>query len=413
MLFPGSRIWYEGAVADLAALAEEIRTSRLSGHIVLEFADAPAIVVCSRGAVAKVFEKIEGRFRETRDLRGIWDRSRAEQGRLTVFEMAPRLAQRLRGGIRDRRVLCSGTPGSGCDPLRLLRELKGRSFTGILDAESTEGKLLLDFESGAVVACYAIGAAGPALAGLEAFRSWHEGFVRADVPTTFSVARICAPGDGQQWDEILMAGADRLRLPLPTSTDRLAQRYGRTAAAGALLFEPGANPGTAFFLISGEVELIPDGRSGAAARRRLTPGALVGVAWLARLAPARFSGRAVSESRYLAFGRDELATVFANSPALAARVTRASALLVARTRTRLEAYRAEPRLHDAETAVVAALERARRDSPDGLPEAELLAELALDPALAPARVDALLRKLVALGIISQSAGRVALTLREL
>ncbi|HWR98417.1 MAG TPA: hypothetical protein VN317_08345, partial [Candidatus Methanoperedens sp.] len=134
MLFPGSRIWYEGAVADIAALTEEIKTSGFSGHVVLEFQDSLDVVICVGGEFVKVVELIGGRLLATKKYREIWGKCRIKQGRMTVFELPPRLAQRLRR-IRGRRVLCTGT-AAGCDPLRIIGELRSGSFSGILDAAS-------------------------------------------------------------------------------------------------------------------------------------------------------------------------------------------------------------------------------------------------------------------------------------
>ncbi|HEY5999979.1 MAG TPA: cyclic nucleotide-binding domain-containing protein [bacterium] len=412
MLFPGSRIWYEGAVADIATLTEEIKSSGFSGHIVLEFQDSLDVVVCVGGEFVKVVELIGGRLLSAKKYREIWGKCRIKQGRMTVFELPPRLAQRLRG-IRGRRVLCTGTAAGGCDPLRIIGELKAGGFSGILDAVSPGGKLLLDFESGVIAAAYATSFAGPALEGFDAFRDWHEGFVRADAATVFSVAGIAAPGDGQLWDEILMAGTERVALPLLPSTERLAHRYGRTVPAGEVLFAAGARPAQAYYLLTGEVELFPAATDGISVCRRLGSGALFGVSWLQDLAPARFGARATVESRLLAFGRDALPTVFANSPQLAARCVRASAALLARMRSRLEAFRAEPRLHAMETEVIATLRRPHPDNPDGLAAADLFAELAQVLPLSLPEIDALFRRLVSLGSISQTGGKIALTLREL
>ena len=98
---------------------------------------------------------------------------------------------------------------------------------------------------------------------------------------------------------------------------------------------------------------------------------------------------------------------------LAARCVRASAALLARTRIRLEAFRAEPRLHDVEMEVVATLARQRAAWPGGIPAAELLRELAQVLPLTLPEIDALFRKLLALGSFGQADGRIALTLREL
>jgi CRP-like cAMP-binding protein len=384
----------------------------LNSSTVLDFQDSLAVVVLFGGEVVKVIEKVGGRFLATKQYREVWDKCRVTPGRLTAFELPPRLAQRLRG-IRDRRVLCTGSAAGGCDPLRLLSELRRGGFSGILDADSPDGKLLLDIEGGAIVACYATHIDGPALEGLEAFRSWHRSFVRAAAPTTVSVAGLGAHGEGKLWDEILMAGADRVRLPLPTSTERLAHRYGRSAAAGELLFAAGARPAAAFYLLDGEVELFPGEGYGIAARRRLGPGALVGVSWLQDLGPAHFGARALSPSRYLSFGREDLGIVFANSPALAARCVRASAALLARTHARLAAFRAEPLLHDLEGEIIAALRRPRPGEPSGIPAADLFGEVAQALPLALPEIDALFRRLVALGSVSDSGGKIALTLREL
>ena len=90
MLFPGSRIWYEGAAADIAALTEEIKTSGFSGHIVLEFQDSIDVVVCVGGEFVKVVEMIGGRLLSAKKYREIWGKCRIKQGRMTVFELPPR-----------------------------------------------------------------------------------------------------------------------------------------------------------------------------------------------------------------------------------------------------------------------------------------------------------------------------------
>ncbi len=412
MLFPGSRIWYEGAAADLASLTEEIKSSGFSGHIVLEFQESIDIVICVGGEFVKVIEKIGRSILSTKKYREIWGKCQIKPGRMTVFELPPLLARRLRG-IRGRRQLCAGSAASGCDPARVLGDLKSAGFTGVLDVVSPTGKLLVDLEAGVLAACFHSEYTGPVLEGLAAFRAWHAAYVAAEQPSQFSVSEFASAAEGHLWDEILMDRAELVPLPLVPSPERLFARLGRTAAAGELLFAAGARPAEAYYLLTGEVELIAEGDPAPTGSRLLKPGALLGVEWISGRWPARASARARTPCRYLAFGKDALELVFANSPQLAARCVRESAGVLAELRGRLEAFSAEPRLSDVESAVLDTLLRSRGTHPEGMPPAELFRELTQRLPLSLPEIDALFRKLVALGVFAQSGGRTNLLAREL
>ena len=87
--------------------------------------------------------------------------------------------------------------------------------------------------------------------------------------------------------------------------------------------------------------------------------------------------------------------------------------MLARIRARLEAFRAEPRLRDVESAVLADAARATREGGrDGVPAAELFRELTQSLPLSLPEIDALFRKLLALGGVGQAGGRIALSPRE-
>src|SRR5512134_2584535 len=174
MLFPGSRIWYEGTAADLNSLTEEIKSSGFTGHIVLEFQDSIDIVVCIGGEFHKVIEKVGRRLLSTKKYREIWGKCQIKAGRMLVFELPPALGRRLRA-LHARRLLCSGTAATGCDPERLLRDLKAAGFSGLMDCVSPEGKLLLDLDAGVITGCWYSEYEGLSYRDLEAFKVWHRG----------------------------------------------------------------------------------------------------------------------------------------------------------------------------------------------------------------------------------------------
>jgi CRP-like cAMP-binding protein len=409
MLFPGSRIWYEGAAADLIALTDEIKSSGFTGHVVLEFQDSIDVVICVGGEFLKVIEKIGRRLLSTKKYREIWGKCQIKAGRMTIFELPPPLARRLRG-LQGRRLLCSGTAATGCDPARVLADLRGAEFSGVVDCVTPEGKLLLDLERGAVVGCYYSAYAGLSLRDMEAFRAWHRGFVRSTHPCAFHATVVGAVPDGQYWDEILMESADQVPLPLAGSVERVSLALGRDAAPGDLLFEAGTRPGRAWYLFSGEVELRT---AGGGAAGTLQPGSLIGVDWLCGAGTARVSGRALVASRYLAVDASRLATVFENSPALAVRFVRGAAGALAAQRARLAAYREEPRLYDVDAAVSQALGQLPPGESAGVPAAALFRELTQRLPLSLQEIDALFRRLAALGGVSQAGGRVTLSAREI
>jgi CRP-like cAMP-binding protein len=412
MLFPGSRVWYEGAAADLASLSGEIRATGFTGHAVLEFQDSIAVVICAGGEFLRVVERIGRRVLSTAGCREILGQCQNKPGRMTIFELPPRLSRRLRE-LRARRLFRSGTATSGCDAASLLDELRDRAFSGTLDCVSPEGKLLLDFERGLVASCHFTEYAGLSREGLEAFAAWHRGFARARAPSLFFVSDPGGPGDGLVWDEILMAGADRLPRPLPSSIERLCRAFGRDAAEGEVIVPAGAHPRQACYLVDGELELLPVEARAWSGGAPLQAGEFFGLGWLCAGEPSPVTVRARTASRYLALDAKALDAVFANSPMLGERLVRAAAAALAAVRARTGAYRSEPRLRDVDSAVTQVLHRHPRGGREGVPAAELFRELTQILPLSLPEIDTLFRGLLALGGLVQSNGRISVSARGL
>jgi CRP-like cAMP-binding protein len=411
MLFPGSRIWYEGAAADLASLTEEIKASGFTGHVVLEFQESLDVVVCVGGEFLRVIEKIGRRILTTKKYREIWGKCQIKLGRMTVFEMPPALVRRLRA-VHARRLLLSGTAASGCDPARMLADLAGRRFSGLLDAVGPDGKLLLDFADGRVAGCYFTAHAGLSYEGLAAFVAWHRGFVASTRPWFFFLSEPGGSGNELVGDEILMDGIDQIPLPLASSIERLFSVYGREAAPGDVLVAAGESARRALYLLSGEVGLFPAQASGWLGGAPLRPGEFLGLGWLLAAGASPLTARATTPSRYLALDAAALEVVVANSPVLAGRMIREAAGSLAALRARLAAFRAEPRLRDVESAVVQALHRHPRGGHDGVPAAELFRELTEILPLSLQEIDGLFRRLAALAGVAQSGGRITLSPRQ-
>jgi hypothetical protein len=125
------------------------------------------------------------------------------------------------------------------------------------------------------------------------------------------------------------------------------------------------------------------------------------------------SVRALAASRYLVCDAAFLAAAFDNSPVMSARLVRAAARQFETTRSRLEAFRAEPRLRDVESAVLNTLLAHPGGGRDGVSSAELFRELTQILPVSLPEIDALFRKLVALEIVRQAAGRVTLSTCDL
>jgi CRP-like cAMP-binding protein len=407
MLFPGSRIWYEGSAADLASLTEELKTSAFSGHVVLEFQDSIDVVICLGGEFLRVIEKIGRRILSTKKYREIWGKCQIKPGRMTIFELPPPLLRRL-ALPHGRRPLCSGTSATGCDPVRVLDGLRARTFSGILDCVTADGKLLLEYESGAVSACYYTEYEGLSLSGLAAFTAWHRGFVRSTHPAFFFTSE---PGGGESLllDEILMDYSDQIRLPLSSSIERLYRAFGREAAAGEEFLAAGADSSRFVYLLDGEIEVTPASARGWNGGIALRPGEFLGLGRLNQKSPAPASVRARVVSRYLSFDAEALDVVFANSPALAVRLVRAAAKNLSAARARLDALLAEPRLGDVEAAVLQTLLAHPQGGRDGVSSAELFRELTQILPLSLPEIDAFFRKLTALELVRQTAGRVTLS----
>jgi CRP-like cAMP-binding protein len=411
MLFPGSRIWYEGSAADLASLTDEIKVSGFSGHIVLEFQDSIDVVICVGGEFLRVIEKIGRRILSTKKYREIWGKCQIKQGRMTIFELPPQLIRRLRL-LQGRRLLCSGIAGTGCDPASILAGLRSRGFSGILDCVTPVGKLLLDFDQGKVTASYYTEYEGLCNSGLAAFTAWHRGFVRSAQPSFFFTSEPGAQGESQLWDEILMDYADQVPLPLASSIERLYRAFGREAAAGEEFIAAGTPSSRAIYLVDGEIELIPMHARAWSGGVALKPGDFFGVSWLHEQRPAPLSVRARVASRYLSFDRQELDVVFANSPTMAVRLVREVAKKLGNLRARLEAFQSEPRLRAVESAVLQTLLAHPHGGRDGISSPELFRELTQSLPLSLPEIDALFRKLAALDCVRQAGGRVTLSPRE-
>jgi CRP-like cAMP-binding protein len=411
MLFPGSRIWYEGAAADLASLTEEIKSSGFTGHIVLEFQDSLDVVICVGGEFLRVIEKIGRRILTTKKYREIWGKCQIKQGRMMVFELPPPLVRRLRT-VHARRLLCSGTAASGCDPAKLLVDLAARGFSGIVDGVGPDGKLLLDFADGRVQACFFTAFEGLSHEGLPAFTTWHRGFVKSQRPWFFFASEPGGTGDELLWDEILMDSTDQIPLPLASSVERLFRAFGRELAPGETLVPAGARSEQAFYLVSGEAELFPVDAPAWRVGAPLRPGEFLGLGWLHRGEASPVTARARLACRVLALEAAALPTVFENSPVLAARMVREAAATLTALRARLAAFRSEPRLRDMESAVTQALHRHPDGGREGVPAAELFRELTQILPLSLPEIDARFRRLASLPGLGQAAGRITLTLRQ-
>ena len=411
MLFPGSRIWYEGAAADLISLTDELKVSGFSGHIVLEFQDSIDVVICVGGEFLRVIEKIGRRIISTKKYREIWGKCQIKQGRMTIFELPPQLIRRLRV-LHGRRLLCSGTVASGCDPGRILDGLRARAFTGILDSVTPEGKLLMDYELGKISACYSTEYEGLSRSGLAAFTAWHQGFVRSTHPSFFFTTEPGGAGESQLFDEILMDYADQIHLPLTSSIERLYRTFGREAAAGDEFIVAGASTSQVVCLVDGEIEFFPVNARGWSGGISLKPGEIFGLGALHDRSPSPMSVRARVASRYLAFDAQAVDVVFANSPTMAVRLVREAVNNLGAVRARLEAFRAEPRLRDVESAVLQTLLAHPQGGRDGVSSAELFRDLTQRLPLSLPEIDALFRKLASLDGLRQAGGRVTLSPRE-
>ncbi len=412
MLFPGSRIWHEGSASDLASLTDEIKMSGFTGHIVLEFQDSIDVVICVGGGFLRVIEKIGRRMLSTKKYREIWGKCQIKPGRMTIFELPPQLARRVRA-VHGRRLLCSGTAATGCDPGRILDGLRARSFSGILDCVTPVGKLLLDYEQGLISGCYYTEYEGLSHRGLAAFTAWHRGFAQSTHPSFFFTSEPGGDGESQVWDEILMDYSDQILLPLISSVTRLYRAFGREVDAGNEFVVAGAGSSQVLYLIDGEFELIPANARGWSGGVSLQPGEFFGLDSLHDHGPSPVSVRARVTCRYLAFDAQSLETVFDNSPTMAMRLVREAARNLGAVRARLEAFRAEPRLRDVESAVLQTLLANPQGGRDGVSSAALFRELTQSLPLSLPEIDALFRKLTTLEGVRQSGGRVTLAARGL
>jgi len=412
MLFPGSRIWYEGTAADLASLTDEIKTSAFSGHIVLEFQDSIDVVICIGGEFIRVIEKIGRRTLSTKKYREIWGKCQIKPGRMTIFELPDSLCGRLRS-LHGRRLIGSGNSATGCDPARMLEGLRTRGFSGALDCVTPAGKLLLEYDAGAISACHFVEYEGLSHGGIAAFTLWHQSFVRSTHPCFFFTSEAGGSGESLVLDEILMDYSDQIRLPLASSIERLDRAFGQTASAGSELVVGGTGSAPAIYLAAGELSLTPAGARGWAAGMPLKPGEFCGLGSLSDHTASPVNARALVDSRYLVCDQAFFGAAFDNSPTMAVLLVSAAARQLETARARLEAFRAEPRLRDVESAVLTTLLAHPGGGNQGVSSAELFRELTQSLPLSLPEIDAHFRKLVSLEIVRQAGGRVALSPRDL
>jgi CRP-like cAMP-binding protein len=406
MLFPGSRIWYEGSANDLAALTEEIKTSHFSGHIVLEFHDSLDIVIISGGDFLKVIEKIGQRLVATKKYREIWGKCQIKPGRMFVFELPPALSRRLKG-MNQRRLLSSGRLGEGCDLEKIIRHQKAARLDGFLDCVAPEGKALLEFETGTITSCYYTEYQGLFYTGLEGFRRWHQSLVRAKEPFyTFVSEYVSGVDNSQAWDEILIDNVENIKGPLLSSSERLFAAFGKRVPEDERIFQEGQYPGQAFIVLEGGIELSRKSKRGPEVLGILGQGEILGLSWLFGVSPAPLTGRALRESRLLAFDQTELEHLVYNSPSLASQIVWKLTRLLQAGRRRLQVFQASPQLKDLESYIIRVVNRNRKRLEEGFPPGELYRELSQIAPFSLPEIDIMFRELISIGRIEITGGRV-------
>jgi hypothetical protein len=405
MIFPGSRIWHEGAASDLAVITDEIKMASFSGHIVLEFQESIDLVIVSEGEFLKVIEKIGRRILTTKKYREIWGKCQIKQGHMTIFELPPSLAESLKG-ICQRRLVCTGTYKS-CDIGQVIREQKDAELTGFIDCICAEGKGLLQMQEGVTASCYYTEFHGLSYVGMEAFRRWHHSLVRAEEPYSLFVSNFDDSSDNRHlWENMLSERLEQVKLPLSSSIDRLASAFGKTVPEGEVIFTEGQALRQAFYVIEGTVELSRMSGGRRMVLGRLDAGSVLGLSWLDGEMTPPLTSTAVTEARLLSFDRIQLDQIIYNHPEMAATLIGKAAGQLRGVMRRKDLFESNPRLKDLESYVFQVL----NDLPDavhgGLPPGELFRQLAqLSPFSIP-QMDQMVRDLVSAGRIQLDSGEV-------
>lgn len=406
MIFPGSRLWFEGAATDLSLLTEEIKGTEFSGHIILEFQESLDLVIVSGGEFIKVLEKIGRRIMTTRKYREIWGKCQIKQGRMFVFELPPDLVRAFTGMTRRRQI------HAGCRSVEdfdeAVRECRRHSSTSFLDGTSRQGKILIEFRGEGVASCHYTEYQGLAFQGYDAFVRWHES-LRSGASFTLNLSDYDDKADNSHlWDGLLMEGIDDVSLPMVASLERLFDFYGSTFHTGEEIFREDDRSDRAYYLLEGSIELSRRYGGSRQVLGYLGEGAFLGLSWLNGLRPPPITGTAVSACRILAFDRTQLEVLLFNSPALASSVIFKAASLLTGLRRRLELFGKNPKLKDLESYVIQVLNRDPDRIRDGLPAGDLFRELTQVAPFSLPEMDQMVRALVNAGRIELTSGRVIL-----
>jgi CRP-like cAMP-binding protein len=388
-------------------MTEEIRKASFSGHIVLEFQESLDLVIVSRGDFIKVVEKIGRRLLTTKKYREIWGKCQIKQGRMTIFELPPDLAAAMET-LGKRTLLCSGDGGT-CRLDVIIREQKGRQFTGFIDGVCTDGKGLLEMRGGEIVACYFTEYQGLFYQGLEAFLSWHRFLQRTGQSFTLYLSEPQAGTDIiQVWERMLTERIEEVKTPLRSSTERLFASFGQMSFQGELIFAEGEPMDKLFTIIDGTVELSRRCGGENLVLGTCGPGTVLGLSWLNSGTSPPLSATASSNCRFLAFDRTRMEQVLQNSPHLSATLIRKAASQLRGVRSTEKLFRANPRLMDLESYVVQILNHDTARRADGLPPGELFQELAQMAPFSLSEMDQMVRDLVGAERLNLTEGRVRL-----
>lgn len=407
MIFPGSRLWHEGEASDLSLLTEEIKTSSFSGHIVLEFQDSLDLVIVSRGEFLKVVERIGPRMMTTKKYREIWGKCQIKQGKMYIFELPPSLAERLRGLAR-RRTICSGTIGN-CDLFDTLREQKASRLTGFIDCLAAEGRGLLELREGTVVSCHFTEYHGLSWIGFEAFRRWHEILQQSLKPFSLSVSEYHEGEDNSHlWDALLTERLEEVRVPLRPTSERLFSVFGKTAFPGEIICMENMPGENAYHIIDGTVELSRMAGGTKQVLGHVGQGSFLGLPSLSGVASTSLTAIAISNCRYLSFGRRQLPLIFRNSPALAAGLITSVLGQLHRVGRRGELYRRDPPLKDLEFRALQILNGTPERIREGLDPGELLSELSRAGSVPFTEMDRMISTLVQEERLLLTEGRIHL-----
>lgn len=412
MIFPGSRLWYEGAASDLSALTDEIKTSSLSGHIVLEFQDSLDLIVISQGEFLKVVECIGRRIMTTKKYREIWGKCQIKKGRMYVFELPPELAARLRG-LAGRRQLCSGTSET-CNFTQTVLDQKKLKISGILDCVAAEGRGILEFAGGTITSCYFTEYHGLAWKGIEAFRKWHVTLQHSLKPFTLWLSQFQEGADNSEsWDVLLLEKMDEVRLPLRASGERLFSAFGKAAFPGEIVFMENLPAQNTVYILDGKVELSRMAGGVKQILGHAGPGTFLNLSSLSGVKSSSLTAIAVSNCRYLSFGRSDLDVVCRNSPSLGADLMASVLAQLHQVKGRLQVYREDPPLMDLEYRALEILNLSPNRISEGLEPGTLLSELSQTSSVSLTEMDKMISKLVQAQRLTLSEGRLHLRPEEL